>query len=99
MPVMVALSVTIAVAIVAVTVVVAVQLGRRAAALGREAAAAAERLGPLLDELADEAAVTQTELEQLQERTARLRQASDSDPAPGRAAQERAAPHQGHRLH
>lgn len=85
---MVAVSITIAIAIVAVTVVVAVRLGRQAGVLVRETAASAERLGPLLEELNDEAVVTQAELEELRERTARLRGATPdhrvSAPSPPR---------------
>ncbi|QBI21716.1 hypothetical protein ER308_20520 [Egibacter rhizosphaerae] len=73
MSVMVTVSIAIAVAIVAVTVLIAIRLGQRAVALQREATSHARRLQPLLEELGDEAAVTQTELTHLQDRLARLR--------------------------
>lgn len=67
----VVLSVAIAVAIVAVTVVVAARLARTVAAMSRGVTASVERLRPLADELQDELAVTQTELEHLQRRADR----------------------------
>lgn len=73
MPVTIVLSVSIVVAIVAVTVLIGVRLVRTAGHLTHEATASMERLRPLTDELGEELAVTQTELDSLQERTRRLR--------------------------
>lgn len=74
----VVLSIAVAIAILAVTVVVAVRLGRAAASMAAEVKATAERIRPLTQELTDEAAVTQIELAQLQERVGRLRGGQDS---------------------
>ncbi len=73
MSVFVVLSVTIAIAIVAVTVVITVRLVRTAAAMSQGVRTSIERLAPLTEELRDEIAVTQTELERLEAQTERLR--------------------------
>jgi hypothetical protein len=69
----VVLSVTIAIAIVAVTVVVGIRLGRTVGQMAGGVKASVDRIGPLAQELQDEAAVTQTELDHLQRRVSNMR--------------------------
>ena len=64
-------SLAIVVAVLAVTGVVAVRLAGMARSSAADVGRATERLRPLAQELGDEAAVTQTELAALQDRTSR----------------------------